>query len=94
MAGNKSDLFNKEEVEENEAKSYAEANGAIFKVTSAFNNSGIRDLFFELGKKYMEKYCVEDTGNQTSGNKKKKDQNKVQLNSKGHGKKTKRNCCS
>ena len=92
MAGNKSDLFNKEEVDENEAKSYAESNGAVFKVTSAFNNSGIRDLFFELGKKYMEKYCVEETGNKTGGNKKKKDQDKLQLNKKEHDKKKKKFC--
>ena len=56
MAGNKSDLFDKEQVDENEARDYAEKNGALFKVTSAFMNRGIKELFYELGKIYMKKH--------------------------------------
>lgn len=90
MAGNKSDLFDKEEVEENDARSYAEANGAVFKVTSAFMNSGIKDLFMEVGKKYMEKHFV-DEGEETK--KKKKTNTNVHLNAENSKEKNTNKCC-
>ena len=91
MAGNKSDLFDKEQVDENEARDYAEKNGALFKVTSAFMNRGIKELFYELGKIYMKKHCSESSEDKTQSNKKKKDTSKVQLDTKKTHKKKK--CC-
>ena len=53
IAGNKSDLYDEEAVTEQEAKYFAESIGAVFGLTSAQNNSGIKELFKELGKKYL-----------------------------------------
>ena len=52
IVGNKLDLYEKEEVDQQEAKKYAEDNNAFFAVTSAKNSSGIEDLFFEIVKKF------------------------------------------
>ena len=54
IAGNKSDLINNEEVEEDDAREYAKSIDAIFMSTSATNAKNIQDLFTELGKKYMK----------------------------------------
>ena len=53
VAGNKSDLYEKEEVHEQEARDFAKSIGAIFCLTSAQNNSGINELFRDLSKKYL-----------------------------------------
>ncbi len=47
IAGNKSDLYTIEEVNENEARDYANSINASFKLTSALENKGISDLFNE-----------------------------------------------
>ena len=54
VAGNKCDLFENEEVQENEAREFAEKIGAIFELTSAQNNTGINDLFEKVGNKYLD----------------------------------------
>ena len=54
VAGNKSDLYEKEEVPEQEAREYAKSIGAIFCLTSAQSNSGINELFEEMGKKFLD----------------------------------------
>ena len=54
MAGNKCDLFQEEEVSEEEAKKFAQKIGAIFHLTSCKESIGIDDLFEECGKKYLE----------------------------------------
>ena len=53
IAGNKSDLYEDEEVSEQEAREFAESIGAVFSLTSAQNNSGIDELFKDMGKKYL-----------------------------------------
>ena len=53
IAGNKSDLYDNEDVPEEEAREFAKSIGAVFSLTSAQNNSEINDLFEELGKKYL-----------------------------------------
>ena len=53
-AGNKCDLFNEEEVDEEEAKKFAKSIGAIFKLTSCKESIGIDELFSECGKRYLE----------------------------------------
>ena len=52
IAANKSDLFEKEVVDEKEARDYAKSIGAIFSLTSAKSTAGINDLFIEISKKY------------------------------------------
>ena len=54
VAGNKSDLYEQEEVSEQEARDFAKSIGAIFCLTSAQNNSGINELFRNLGRKYLD----------------------------------------
>ena len=53
IAGNKSDLIDKEEVNENEARQYANEINAVFRLTSALSNIGIEELIIELVKKYI-----------------------------------------
>ena len=54
VAGNKSDLFVDEKVSESEARNFADKIGAIFELTSAQNNTGIIDLFLDVGNKYLD----------------------------------------
>ena len=60
VAGNKSDLYEQEEVHENEGENFAKAHNAIFKLISAkANKEGIDILFEELFKKYIKmKYSI------------------------------------
>ena len=53
IAGNKSDRYDDKEVSEQEAREFAESIGAVFSLTSAQNNSGIDELFKDMGKKYL-----------------------------------------
>ena len=53
IAGNKADKYDNEPVPEHEAREFAESIGAIFRLTSAQNNSGIDELFKDMGKKYL-----------------------------------------
>ena len=54
IAGNKCDLYEQEEVNENQAREFAQSIGAIFALTSAQNNSGINELFLDVGNKYLD----------------------------------------
>jgi small GTP-binding protein len=54
IAGNKCDLYEEEEVSEDEARQFAESVGAVFELTSAQNNTGINELFLECGYKYLD----------------------------------------
>ena len=54
IAGNKSDLYDKEEVPEQEARDFAESINAIFALTSAKDNDGVEKLFRDIGNKYLE----------------------------------------
>ena len=51
VAGNKCDLFESEEVDEKEAREFADKIGAIFELTSAQNNTGITEIFEQVGHK-------------------------------------------
>lgn len=56
IAGNKSDLaYEKEEVSEVEARSFAESKGVYFKLVSALNNVSIDDMFINLVTIFDEK---------------------------------------
>ena len=56
IAGNKCDLFQEEEVTEEDGKNFAKSIGAVFKLTSCKENIGVDELFQECGKKYLENY--------------------------------------
>jgi small GTP-binding protein len=56
IVGNKSDLINEEEVNENEVRNYAEEKGMFFYSTSAKMKEGINELFNNVGLKFLEKY--------------------------------------
>ena len=55
MVGTKSDLYENEEVLEEEARNYAKEKDAIFMLVSAKNGNNINVLFNELADKYLEK---------------------------------------
>ena len=54
IAANKSDLIGEEVVSEGEVRKYAQEIGAIFMSTSAYNSSGIDELFKEVGHKFLD----------------------------------------
>ena len=94
VAGNKCDLYESEEVKESEARQFAEEIGAIFELTSAQNNTGINELFFEVGNKYLDpNFKPSKDEDNTDG---KNDKNKIVLKKddvKKENKKTKRSFC-
>ena len=103
VAGNKSDLYEKEEVPEQEAREYAKSIGAIFCLTSAQNNSGIEELFEEMGKKFLDpNSTINESENQNldQAHKQKKDEKKKEkkeeqknIQLKNVKKKEKKSCC-
>ena len=54
VAANKSDLYMKEQVKEEEGREFAQKIGAIFRLTSAKNGEGIKEMFNVIGKKYLD----------------------------------------
>ena len=54
LVGNKSDLYNCQEVNDEEAIKYAESIGAIFQKISAKSNNGIDKLFKNVGRKFVD----------------------------------------
>ena len=89
VAGNKCDLFQEEEVTEEEGKKFAKSIGAIFHLTSCKESIGIDELFEECGRKYLEVNNLI-----TENTKEKSDKivlNKNNANNEGEGKK--RKCC-
>ena len=60
VAGNKCDLFQEEQVTEEQGRKYAESINAIFFLTSCKENIGVDELFVACGKKYLEKNCLID----------------------------------
>ena len=53
IAGNKSDLYESEEVSEKEAREYAKSINAVYSLTSAQNNTGIKQLFEDVGMQLL-----------------------------------------
>ena len=60
LAANKSDMYEKEEIEEKEGREYGKEVGAIFKATSAKNASGIDELFKTIGNIFINPSYEED----------------------------------
>ena len=104
IAGNKSDLYFKEEVSEEEARKYSNEINAIFRLTSALNGSGIKELFYAIGNAYLdpefqdilEKEKQEDIKDGTTQNTiklDKSDNNKEENNSGNNKEKKKKKMC-
>ena len=94
IAGNKCDLYEKEKVAESEAKEFADKIGAIFELTSAANNTGIDELFQDVGNKYLDPSFQqmkkeEEEENAQDG----KGANVVLDSSDDNSKKKKKKCC-
>ena len=84
IAGNKSDLFSKEAVKEEEVKEFARSINAVFKLTSASVGTGVDQLFQSLGEVYLS---PDKVNRRTSM----KDQRKITI--KGNNFDNKRNGC-
>ena len=54
IAANKCDLYDNEQVPEDEARAFANEIGAVFKLTSANTNTGIEELFRALGCRILD----------------------------------------
>ena len=54
VVGAKSDCYEKEKVNENEARDFAKEIGAIYQLTSSKNSIGINELFENLAKLYLD----------------------------------------
>ncbi len=88
IVGNKIDLITEkeEEVEEEDARNYAESKGAFFCLTSALDKNGIDRLFKEIGLKLLKN---------NKNNNKKEDKNKITKIKKDNSKDNKKQgkCC-
>ena len=99
ISANKSDLYEKEKVAEEEAKAFADKIDAIFKTTSASSNNGIDTLFTYIGKKYLDtsfnyKEDEEDIKNSNSDNPHYNNLKKgTKLKTDGDNKNTGKKCC-
>ena len=60
VVGNKSDLYENEQVSDEEGKKFAKDIKGIFKLTSALSNTGIDRLFESIGKKILDRNYNED----------------------------------
>ena len=79
IVGNKSDLYEQEEVSENEAREFAQSIGAIFALTSAKMNTGVDALFKDAGNKYLDPSFQQKVMQEQEANKEDKGQ-KITLN--------------
>ena len=88
VAGNKCDLFQQEQVSEEEGKKFAQSIGAVFHLTSCKESIGIDELFEECGKKYLEMNKLIDSKEKGKIH---LDKDKANNNNNSEGKKKK--CC-
>ena len=88
IAGNKCDLYDKEEVTEADAKAFADKNDCVFKLTSAFSGLGVKELFQELVERLVN-------GNQKKEETPKKEkEGNIKINEKVYKAKEKeKKCC-
>ena len=106
VVGNKIDLYNNQKVSNTDGKEFAESIGAIFQTTSALSDSGISNLFDNIGKTYLipnYDYRATDKKAQEEYLKKKEEEKNhieeqkrtkgVKLNNKKQDKKKKKKCC-
>ena len=90
LAGNKSDLYSKEEVKEEDARNFANEKKMIYSLVSSYQNTGIDELFNQLGKEYLNQIMKENSKNENLEN------NHIILNNDIKDKKKEKNrnaCC-
>ena len=93
IAGNKCDLFQEEEVTEEDGKNFAKSIGAVFKLTSCKENIGVDELFQECGKKYLENNNLVKKENKAKDDKVKLQNDTNDNKDNNNGTKTKKKCC-
>ena len=99
IVGNKSDLYENEQVTDDEGKAYAKEKNAIFKSTSALSNRGIDSLFTDIAKKCLDPnydYLAEDKKIQEEFNQRKlneKQRDRINLNHHTQNNPKKGGCC-
>ena len=86
VAANKFDLFEKQQVTENEGKEWAEKIGAVFSSTSAKESIGIDFLFKKIGEKLYDLNNQSVTFDETV-------LQKTKLIDDDDGKRKKKGCC-
>jgi Ras-related protein Rab-5C len=90
LAGNKSDLYSKEEVKEEDARNYAREKNMFYSLISCYQNTGVDDFFNKLGKEYLKLIMKDNFKNENI------QKSKIVLNSviKDNGKRNEHhNCC-
>ena len=101
IVGNKSDLYENEQVTDKEGKLFAKEINAIFKSTSALSNRGINSLFTDIAKKCLDPnydYLAEDKKMQEEYNQRKinemneRNKGKINLNNNKEND-IKKGCC-
>ena len=93
IAGNKSDLFDQEQVDEEEAKNYATEVGAIFRLTSACTSLGIEELFKSIGSKLLDPNYKDDEDDNNNEKNKGTNNKGVKLDKAKNNAKKKKACC-
>ena len=99
IVGNKADLYENEQVTDDEGKAYAKEKNAIFKSTSALSNRGIDSLFTDIAKKCLDPnydYLAEDKKIQEEFNQRKLNENqrnRINLNHHTQNNPKKVGCC-
>ena len=100
IAANKCDLYDNEQVSEDEARAFANEIGAIFKLTSANTNTGIEELFKAVGCKVLDPNYNEENektnnnnnnNNSNNNNENRKPNIKIELDN--NNIKKKKGCC-
>ena len=100
LVGNKSDLYEKEEVNEIDAQKYADEINAIFKTTSALSDVGINNLFENIALKLLDpNYNYQNTGNEQIENNQKINQSlknsiKLDKNNQDNNQQEEGGCCN
>ena len=94
IAGNKSDLYDHEQVDKNEVKEFCEDINSVFKYTSAQDNYGIDDLFKELGNKFIHSNFMKEIRENCSDNMEENEKVKIEDKKKKEFiNKNKKGCC-
>ena len=104
LAANKNDLYEYEEVTNNELEEYAKSINAIYKQTSALKDTGIKELFNIIGEKILSSENKEEIETkQVNDNKKIRLENSLRdielsktnsdIGDNNANKKNKKNCC-
>jgi len=90
IAGNKLDLFEDEEVDEEEVKQFAKEIGAYHRLMSSLTGDGVKEVFNYIGRKLIDPNYDENNNDNKDNNN--HCENSFKLNKK-HLKKKNNPCC-